>query len=66
MPDWFAPSARLSAAYEAVLTGCTVRTSLRLEHCYRKHGTDIAVRLYVIDKAPGTITADDDPARLGR
>ncbi|TVV76949.1 strawberry notch family protein [Sphingomonas solaris] len=56
MPDWFAPSARLRAAYEAVLTGCTVRTSLRLEHCYRKHGTDIAVRLYVIDKAPGGIT----------
>ena len=53
MPDWFAPSARLKAAYETVLTGCTVRTSLRLEHCYRKHGTDIAVRLYVIDKVPG-------------
>ena len=54
MPDWFAPSARLKAAYEAVLTGCTVRTSLRLEHCYRKHGTDIAVRLYVIDKVAGS------------
>ena len=53
MPDWFAPNARLKAAYEAVLTGCTVRTSLRLEHCYRKHGTDIAVRLYVIDKVAG-------------
>ena len=32
----------------------TVRTSLRLEKCYAKHGTSIAVRLYVIDKAPGT------------
>ena len=53
MPDWFAPSAQLKAAYEAVLTGCTVRTSLRLESCYRKHGTDIAVRLYVIDKVAG-------------
>lgn len=53
MPDWFTPSARLRAAYDAVLTGCTIRTSLRLEHCYRKHGTDIAVRLYVIDKAAG-------------
>ena len=53
MPDWFAPSARVRAAYEAVLTGCTVQTSLRLEHCYRKHGTDIAVRLFVIDKCPG-------------
>ena len=53
MPDWFAPSAQLKAAYEAVLTGCTVRTSLRLESCYRKHGTEIAVRLYVIDKVAG-------------
>ncbi|WP_242121366.1 strawberry notch family protein [Sphingomonas lacusdianchii] len=53
MPDWFAPSARVRAAYEAVLTGCTVKTSLRLEHCYRKHGTNIAVRLFVIDKCPG-------------
>ena len=55
MPDWFAPSARVRAAYEAVLTGCTVSASLRLDHCYRKHGTDIAVRLYVIDKTPGGI-----------
>jgi hypothetical protein len=53
MPDWFTHSSRFRAAYEAVMTGCSVRTSLRLEHCYRKHGTDIAVRLYVIDKAPG-------------
>ena len=57
MPDWFAPSARVKAAYEAVLTGCTVRTSLRLENCYRKHGTSIAVRLYAIDKVPGSTTA---------
>ena len=56
MPDWFAPSARLRAIYEAVLANCSLRVSLRLEHCYRKHGTDIAVRLYVIDKAPGGIT----------
>src|SRR3546814_17544343 len=30
-----------------------VRTSVRLEKCYLKHGTSIAVRLYVIDKVPG-------------
>ena len=53
MPDWFAPSARMQKAFDTVLTGVTVRTSIRLEHCYRKHGTDIAVRLYVIDKAAG-------------
>lgn len=62
MPDWFAPSARLRAVYEAVLANCDVRVSLRLEHCYRKHGTDIAVRLYVIDKAPGSIA----PATIQR
>ncbi|WP_375383190.1 strawberry notch-like NTP hydrolase domain-containing protein [uncultured Sphingomonas sp.] len=56
MPDWFTPSDRVRAAYEAVLTGCTVRTSLRMENCYRKHGTSIAVRLYVIDKVPGATT----------
>jgi predicted RNA methylase len=56
MPDWFTPSARVRAAYEAVLTGCTVRTSLRMESCYRKHGTSIAVRLHVIDKVTGSIT----------
>src|SRR5690606_14437248 len=30
-----------------------VRISVRLEKCYLKHGTSIAVRLYVIDKMPG-------------
>jgi predicted RNA methylase len=66
MPDWFAPDTRVRAAYEAVLSGCNVRTSLRLAHCYRKHGTDIAVRLYVIDK--GTAAGEDDmrPATIGR
>ncbi|WP_030541202.1 strawberry notch-like NTP hydrolase domain-containing protein [Sphingobium sp. DC-2] len=66
MPDWFAPDTRVRAAYEAVLSGCSVRTSLRLEHCYRKHGTDIAVRLYVIDK--GTAAGEEDmrPATIAR
>jgi hypothetical protein len=54
MPDWFGPSARLRDLYEATLRDVAVRTSLRLEKCYAKHGTSIAVRLYVIDKAPGT------------
>ena len=58
MPDWFAPNTRVKAAYAKVLTGCTVQTSLRLEHCYRKHGTDIAVRLYVIDKVAGDIAPE--------
>jgi len=56
MPDWFAANTRLNAAYATILAGCTVERSLRLESCYRKHGTEIAVRLYVIDKVPGDIT----------
>ncbi len=64
MPDWFAPDTRVRAAFEAVLAGCSVRTSLRLEHCYRKHGTDIAVRLYVIDKVAATGEEDMRPATI--
>lgn len=53
MPDWFGPSARMRDQYETVLRNVTVQTSVRLEKCYLKHGTSIAVRLLVIDKLPG-------------
>lgn len=53
MPDWFGPSARMREQYETVLRDVTVRTAIRLEKCYVKHGTSIAVRLLVIDKLPG-------------
>ncbi|PBN41358.1 strawberry notch-like NTP hydrolase domain-containing protein [Sphingobium sp. D43FB] len=53
MPDWFGPSARMRDQYETVLREVTVRTAIRLEKCYLKHGTSIAVRLFVIDKLPG-------------
>lgn len=53
MPDWFGPSARMRDQYDTVLRETTVRTSIRLEKCYLKHGTSIAVRLFVIDKIPG-------------
>jgi len=53
MPDWFGPSARMRDQYETVLRDVTVRTAIRLEKCYLKHGTSIAVRLLVIDKVPG-------------
>jgi len=53
MPDWFGPSARMRDQYETVLRDVTVRTAIRLEKCYLKHGTSIAVRLFVIDKVPG-------------
>lgn len=53
MPDWFGPSARMRDHFETVLREASVRTSLRLEKCYTKHGTSIAVRLFVIDKVAG-------------
>jgi hypothetical protein len=53
MPDWFGPSARMRDQYETVLRDVTVRTTIRLEKCYTKHGTSIAIRLFVIDKLPG-------------
>jgi P-loop containing NTP hydrolase pore-1 len=53
MPDWFSNSARLREAFSETLRDCTVRTSIRLERGFAKHGTSIAVRLYVIDKVPG-------------
>lgn len=53
MPDWFGPSARMRDQYETVLRDVTVRTAIRLERCYLKHGTSIAVRIFVIDKVPG-------------
>ncbi|MFL0415523.1 strawberry notch-like NTP hydrolase domain-containing protein [Sphingomonas sp. 179-A 2A2 NHS] len=53
MPDWFGPSARMRDQYETILRDVTVRTAIRLENCYLKHGTSIAVRMLVIDKTPG-------------
>jgi hypothetical protein len=54
MPDWFAPSARMREIFENTLAPVTVRSSIRLEQAYTKHGTSIAVRLYVLDKVRGT------------
>lgn len=53
MPDWFGPGARMRDQYETVLRDVTVRSAIRLEKCYQKHGTSIAVRIFVIDKVPG-------------
>ncbi|PZR64846.1 MAG: methylase, partial [Stutzerimonas stutzeri] len=54
MPDWFSPAGRMRDLFHATFRDMTLRSSMRLERCYTKHGTSIAVRLYVIDKAPGT------------
>ena len=53
MPDWFGPNARMRDIFETSLRDVSVRTSVRLEKCYLKHGTSIAIRLFVIDKVPG-------------
>jgi predicted RNA methylase len=55
MPDWFTTSAKLAKIYDDTFASCTVRTSIRLDKCYHKQGTSVAVRLYVIDKIPGQI-----------
>lgn len=52
MPDWFTTSAKI---YDESFANCTVRTSCRLERCYQKQGTTVAVRLFVVDKVPGNI-----------
>ena len=56
MPDWFANSARMAEIWTTTLAGTTLRTSIRLTDGYGKHGTGVAVRLYVIDKAVGDTT----------
>lgn len=53
LPDWFGPSARMREQYETILRDVSVLAAVRLEKCYLKHGTSIAVRLFVIDKVPG-------------
>jgi hypothetical protein len=53
MPDWFSNGARLRDVFADTLRDCSVRTSIRLERGFGKHGTSIAVRLYVIDKIVG-------------
>lgn len=52
MPDWFSPSARMRQVFDNTLAAVAIRTSIRLEQAYTKHGTSIAVRLYVLDKVP--------------
>ena len=55
MPDWVCPpSAKMREVFENTLAPVTVQSSIRLEQAYIKHGTSIAVRLYVLDKVPAT------------
>src|SRR3546814_18799160 len=53
MPDWFGPNARMRDLFETTLRDVSVRTSIRLEKCYLKHGPSIAFRLFVLDKVVG-------------
>ena len=57
MPDWFAPGPRTEQVFQTTLDGMRVSMSLRLDRgAYAKHGTSVAVRIYVIDKVPGALT----------
>jgi hypothetical protein len=57
MPDWFAPGPRMEQVFRTTLDGMTVSMSLRLDSgAYAKHGTSVAVRIYVIDKLPGQLS----------
>lgn len=57
MPDGFAPSGSADGPFETSVAGCTVRTSLRLSGAFRKHGTSVAVRVYVVDRVEGLAAA---------
>jgi hypothetical protein len=56
MPDWFSNGARLREVFAETLRDCSIRTSIRLENGFGKHGTSVAVRIYVIDKLVGEST----------
>lgn len=59
MPDWFSKYGTTDQIYSKTFQGCTVLFHARLgEGSYRKHGTSIAVRLFVIDKVPGNTNPD--------
>lgn len=54
LPDWFYPSAEFAPVLRDLLTGSTLKLSLRLDRGgYAKHGTSVAIRIYVIDKIAG-------------
>jgi len=53
MPDWFSPDGRMRNPFDTIFRDASILTALRLEKCYARHGTSIAVRLYVVDKIPG-------------
>lgn len=57
MPDWFAPGPRMEQVFRTTLDGMTIALSLRLDSgAYARHGTSVAIRIYVIDKLPGQLS----------
>lgn len=55
MPDWFTTSARMKEIFEKTFANSNLIYSARLnEGAYKKHGTSIAVRIYAVDKVPGS------------
>ncbi len=54
MPDWFCASAQFGLTFRELMSGTTLRLSLRLDAgSFAKHGTSVATRIYVIDKVAG-------------
>jgi len=55
MPDSFRPEGRGGVLFERALQGGKIVWHARLQRAFDRHGTSVAVRLLVIDKAPGSI-----------
>jgi predicted RNA methylase len=54
MPDWFKAEGRLARVWEDCFTGKTLHAVWRFEEgAFAKHGTNVAVRMIVVDKVPG-------------
>lgn len=53
MPDWFTRNGKVTPIYDKTFRQCSVRQCYLVENGFIKHGTSIAVRIYVIDKAQG-------------
>ena len=58
MPEGFAPEGRPDGLFETSIAGCAVRTSIRLHRAFRKHGTSVCVRIYVIDRGEGISSSE--------
>ncbi|WP_241127945.1 strawberry notch-like NTP hydrolase domain-containing protein [Novosphingobium terrae] len=61
MPDGFSGQGRQSELFGRAMPDCRVTAHLRIEQVFRAHGTQVAVRLFVIDKIPGCSSGSATP-----